>query len=245
MKFNKSITDSSDTHFYYLFSLFITFVVFGGFSSSWVANPENVTRISFWTGLHGAFSATWFVLLVNQIRLSAKGNYSAHKTLGKLSLLLVIGILITGSIMAFEFYHRLVDFGVFASNDAQARIRAGGFLGGTFLQWLIFLVLYVLGIINIKTPAHHKRFMVAAAIQLMPEGLNRFMHLLPIPGYSMYVFMLLIYATLMIYDWKSSGRIYKSTLVSFGLFCVLAIMMNTVFRTQGWGDWAVEAFNVL
>ena len=127
----------SDTRFFYLFSLFITFVVFGGFTLSWVSNPDSLSRITLWTGLHGAFSAAWYVLLINQIRLSAKGNYSAHKNLGKLSVFLVVGILVTGSIMAFEFYHRLAGFGMFASEDAQARIRAGGFLGGTFLQWLI------------------------------------------------------------------------------------------------------------
>ena len=233
----------SDTRFFYLFSLFITFVVFGGFTLSWVSNPDSLSRITLWTGLHGVFSAAWYVLLINQIRLSAKGNYSAHKNLGKLSIFLVVGILVTGSIMAFEFYHRLAGFGVFASEDAQARIRAGGFLGGTFLQWLIFLVLYILGILNIKKPAHHKRFIIAAAIQMMPEGLNRITHVLAVPGHSMFVFMFLIYAVLIMYDWRAKDRIYMSTLFSFGLFCVLAITMNTVFRTQAWGDWAVKFIN--
>jgi len=237
---NTSNTFSGETRFFYFFSLFITFVVFGGFSLSWLSNPDSLGRITLWTGLHGVFSAAWYVLLLNQIRLSAASNYSAHKSLGKLSVFFVVGILITGSIMAFEFYHRLVGFGVFAPEDAQARIRAGAFLGGTFLQWLIFLILYILGILNIKRPVHHKRFMIAAAIQMMPEGLNRIIHLLPIPGYSMFVFMFLIYAFLMVFDWITRGRIYTSTLISFSLFCVLAIAMNTVFKTQNWGDWAVK-----
>ncbi len=234
-----------ETLFFGGFSLFITFVVFAGFSLNFIAPPDSLGRITLWTGLHGAFSAAWYLLLLNQIRLSAVGNYAAHKNLGKLSVLLVIGILVSGSIMAFEFYHRLAGFGVFAPEDAQARIRAGGFLGGTFLQWLIFLVLYILGILNIKSPAHHKRFMIAAAIQMMPEGLNRIIHLLAIPGYSMFVFIFLIYAVLMMFDWKARGRIYMSTLLSFGLFCVLAIAMNTVFRTQVWGDWAVKIINTI
>ncbi|TVP13231.1 hypothetical protein [Shewanella sp. KCT] len=234
-----------ETRFFWFFSLFITFLLFGGFASNWISNPDVLGRISLVTGLHGAFSVAWYLLLLNQIQLSGAGRYSAHKNLGKLSLLLVIAILITGPMMALEFYQRLTDFGIFNPEDAQARIRAGGFLGGTLLQWLIFLALYILGILNISNPAHHKRFMVAAAIQLMPEGLNRFTHLLALPGYSMFVLMFLIYVTLMAYDWKIKSRIYISTLLSFGLFLVLTVAMNTGFKTQAWGDWAVGMVNSL
>lgn len=196
--------------------------------------------MTLWTGLHGGFSAAWYLLLLTQIKLASKGSYSTHKIFGKLSVFLVLGILLTGSIMAYEFYHRLAGFGVFNPEDAQARLRAGSFLGGAFLQWLIFLVLYVLGILNIKNPAHHKRFMIAAAIQMMPEGLNRVIHLLSIPGYSMFLFMFSVYLILMFYDWKVHGRLYASTALSFVLFCLLVLTMHTIFKWQAWGDWSVK-----
>ena len=234
---------SADNKFFASFALFITFLVFGGFALNWISNPSNLGRITLWTGLHGAFSATWYILLLAQIKLAGKGNLTSHRALGKLSVILVFGILLTGSIMVFEFYHRLAGFGVFNPEDPQARIRAGGFLGGVFLQWLIFLVLYVLGILSIKSPAHHKRFMLAAAIQMMPEGLNRLAHLLSIPGFSMFIFMFSIYLILMLYDWKVHGRIYASTLLSFVLFCLLALSMHTIFKWQAWGDWTVKMFS--
>ena len=231
---------STDNKFFGLFALFITLVVFGGFALNWISDPNKLDRVTLWTGLHGAFSAGWYLLLLSQIKLAGKGNYSTHKTFGKLSVFLVLGILLTGSIVVFEFYHRLAGFGVFNPEDPQARIRAGGFLGGVFLQWLIFLLLYVLGILSIKNPARHKRFMLAAAIQLMPEGLNRLAHLLSIPGFSMFIFMFSIYLILMLYDWKVHGRIYASTLLSFVLFCLLALSMHTIFKWQAWGDWSVK-----
>lgn len=235
----------SDTTFFGAFALIITFVVFGGFTLSWVSNPGSFGRMSFWTSLHGLFSAAWYILLLSQIRLSAKNNLNAHKMLGKLSVLIVVGIFFSGSTMAVEFYHRLAGFGVFDPNEIQGRIRAGAFLGGAFFQWLIFLTLYILGILWLKKPEHHKRFMLAASIQMMPEGLNRIAHNLALPGYSMYVFMFLIYTTLVVYDWKVKGRVYASTLVSLGLFCVLILAMNTVFQTQVWGDWIVGLINNL
>lgn len=239
---SNSSTESgpADNKFFGVFALFITFIVFGGFTLNWISNPSSFDRITLWTGLHGAFSAAWYLLLLNQIRLASAGDYSTHKSLGKLSVFLVIGILLTGSIMAYEFYHRLAGFGVFNPEDAQARVRAGSFLGGVFLQWLIFLALYVLGILNIKNPAHHKRFMIAAAIQMMPEGLNRVTHLLSIPGYSMFIFMFSVYLILIIYDWRAHSRVYASTVLSFALFCLLTLMMNTIFKWQVWGDWSVK-----
>lgn len=242
---NLSQTLRGDTRFFGLFSLFITSVVFGGFALNWLSNPDSLSRISLWTGSHAALSAAWYLLLLNQIRLSAAANYRAHKTLGTVSVLLVIGILFTGSIMAFEFYHRLAGFGVFNPEDAQARIRSGGFLGGVFLQWLIFVMLYILGIMTVKSPAHHKRFMLAAAIQMMPEGLNRVTHVLTLPGYSMFIFMFVVYIILMAYDLKTQRRIYLSTLISITLFICLALAMDTVFTWQVWGDWVVTVINRL
>ncbi|MCZ8531612.1 hypothetical protein [Alteromonas sp. PRIM-21] len=236
---------SSESKFYLLFSLFITFVVIGGFALHWSFNPSSLSRVSMWIGLHGTFSAAWYLLLINQIRLSSTGKYSAHKTLGKLSVFIVIGILVTGSVMVLEFYHRMAGFGVFNPEDAEARIRAGSFLGGVFLQWLIFLILYILGILNIKNQAHHKRLMIAAAIIMMPEGLNRAIHVLTLPSYSMYIFMSLIYTVLIFYDWKTKKRLYVSTFSAVVLFCVLVVAMNTLFKSQAWGDFAVKAINVL
>lgn len=230
----------ADSKFFGLFALFITFVVFGGFSLNWVSNPSSLDRVTLAIGLHGAFSAAWYLLLLSQIRLASKNSYSTHKTLGILSVFLVLGILLTGSIMVYEFYHRMAGFGVFNPEDAQARVRAGSFLGGVFLQWLIFLVLYVLGVLNVKNTAHHKRFMIAAAIQMMPEGLNRVTHLLSIPGYTMFIFMFSVYLILILYDWKVHSRLFASTIFSFILFCLLAFAMHTIFKWQSWGDWSVK-----
>lgn len=245
MKRNSKKLSSSESKFYLLFSLFITIVVIGGFALHWSVNPSSLDRVTMWIGLHGAFSTAWYLLLINQIRLSNIDKYSAHKALGKISAFIVIGILVTGFVMVFEFYHRMAGFGVFNPEDAQARIRAGSFLGGVFLQWLIFLILYVLGILNIKNQAHHKRFMIAAAIQMMPEGLNRAVHILTLPSYSMYIFMSLIYAVLVVYDWKAKKRFYVSTFSSVVLFCALVVAMNTLFKSQAWGDFAVKVITGL
>jgi hypothetical protein len=218
----------------------ITFVIFGGFIFSWVINPEQFGRISMWAALHGALAASWFLLLILQLHLSKKGKMTTHKTLGSLSIVLVIAMLVTGAILTLDLYARLAGFGMFDPNDAAARIRAGGFIGGAFMQWSVFAVLYILALLNIANPTHHKRFMVAAAIQLMPEGLNRLIHGLGLPGYFMLLVIFVLYVAIMVYDWKSDKKIHVSTLVSFGLFTLLVTLMWTVFKSQTWGDWVVS-----
>lgn len=239
IKPNSNIS-SKDSVFFSFLALFVTVIVFGGFIFNWIVNPENFGRTTLWIGLHGAFSAAWYLLLLNQLRLSSSGRLAAHKNWGKLSVILVVAILVTGLVMALELYERLINLGVLDLTDASARARAGGLVGSTFLQWTIFLILYILGILYVRAPVHHKRFMLASAIQMMPEGLNRLVHLLGLPGYSMLVIILMIYLTIIVYDWKTEHRIHWSTLFSLGLFILLATSIYTVFRSQVWGDWVVS-----
>ncbi|WP_445769494.1 hypothetical protein [Rheinheimera sp.] len=239
---NSDISSNSSVFFSRL-ALFITVVVFGGFILNWIVNPGQFERLTLWIGLHGSFSAAWYLLLLNQLHLSRSGNIAAHRRWGKLSVALFIAILFTGVMMTLGLYERLVGFGVFDPSDASARVMAGGLIGGTFLQWAIFGILYVLGVLNVRAPAHHKRFMLAAAIQMMPEGLNRLTHALALPGSSMLVIMLLVYSSIMMYDWKTDRRLHWSTLVSLALFIFLAASIYTVFRTQAWGDWVVHVLS--
>lgn len=237
---SNSGASAQSSNFFSRLALFITVVVFGGFILNWVVNPEKLGQVTLWIGLHGAFSAAWYLLLLNQLRLVRSGYIATHRLLGKLSVFLVTAILFTGVMMTLGLYERLVGFGVFDPSDASARIRAGGLIGGTFLQWTIFVTLYVLGVLNIRSPEHHKRFMLASAIQLMPEGLTRLTHLLGLPGYAMLVIIFLVYLTIMVYDWKTEHRLQWSTLFSFVLFTLLATSIYTVFRSQVWGDWVVQ-----
>ena len=237
---NQSSKHSSDTTFFFSLTVLITAIVFSGFISNWIVNPDNLGRMTIWIGLHGAFSATWYLVLINQIRLSKSHNMNVHRLIGKLSALLVGAIVISGLVMTFDLYERLVGFGVFNPDDPSARIRAGGLIGSTVLQWGIFAVVFTLGIIYRHKPAHHKRFMLASAIQMMPEGINRLIHLLALPGYTLLVIVFLIYVSLMIYDWKVNRRLHSSSVISFSLFVLLATSIYTLFRSQFWGDWVVS-----
>lgn len=233
-------TTYRDSTFFSSVALFITIVIFGSFITNWIVNYGQGGRLTIWIGLHGTFSAAWYLLLLNQLRLTRSGHMTAHRRWGQLSFILVIAILFTGVMMTLGLYEFLANLGMFNPADATARIRAGGLIGGTFLEWTIFLILYILGVLNVSAPQHHKRFMLASAIQMMPEGLNRLIHVLGLPGYVMLAIMFLVYLTMMVYDWKTARRLHWSTLVSLALFIIMATFIYTVFRLQIWGDWVVS-----
>ena len=223
--------------FFFLLAIFITLLTFSGFIANSVNTPQRITHINFWTGLHAIFSTAWYCLLLLQLKLSRNGHLALHRNLGRFSALLVVAIIVTGAIMTFGLYERLVGFGIFDLNDSTARTRVGGLFGSTLFQWLSLALLYVFGLLTIRHPKHHKRFMIAASIQMMPEGLNRLIHLLGLPGYAMILIVALIYLSILIYDWKTERRFLWSSIVSITAFAVLVILIKTVFQSQLWGDW--------
>lgn len=234
-----------DKNFFFHFALFITLVTFSGFIANSVDTPQRILHINFWTAVHAIVSALWYCLLLVQLKLSRAGNVQLHRALGRMSALLVISILVTGLIMTYGLYERLVELGVFDLNDSVARLRAGSMLGSTFFQWASFVMLYLLGLFTIRAPKHHKRFMIAASIQRMPEGINRLVHLIGLPGDSMLIMVAAVYLTMLVNDWRSEGRLLWSTLVSFMAFFTLAISIKTWLRSQGWGDWVINVISTM
>jgi hypothetical protein len=72
------------------------------------------------------------------------------------------------------------------------------------------------------------------------EGLNRIVHIIGAPGYSMLLIIGIIYSSIIVYDLKTERSVQWSTLISVALFGVLATAIYTVFKTQTWGDWVVS-----
>jgi len=157
---------------------------------------------------------------------------ASHRRLGKRSVWLVIAIAITGALMTLGLLNHLLSSGDLDPSLAEDRVRAGGLVGGTILQWVLFSVLYSLGISNVRRPLHHKRFMVASAIQMMPTGLTRLLGLAGLHGPAVLLVMLGLYSSILVYDWRSDRRCHWSTLVSLGLFLTLPLCFFTLFASQ-------------
>lgn len=226
--------------FFFRFTVLITAMVFAGFILNRIVHWAEFERFTTWIALHGLFSAAWYLLLINQLRLVGGGDMATHRRWGKLSIWLVAAILVTGALMTLGLYEYQFASGNLDAASAEDRVRAGSLIGGTVIQWLLFAALYTLGVLNVRRPTHHKRFMVASAIQMMPAGLSRLIGLVGLPGPATLVIMLGLYVSILVYDWRTDRRLHWSTLVSLGLFLILPISFFTLFNSQPWGDWVVR-----
>lgn len=225
--------------FFYYFAIMMTAVVFSGFIINAIVNHAEIERFTAWIALHGLFSAVWYLLLINQLRLVRAGNLAAHRRMGKLSLLLFAGFLVSGVVMTVDLYQFVSSNPEFDLNDPSVRMGAGQAIGGIFLQWVLATVIFALGLLNIRRPTHHKRFMIATSIQMAPAAVTRWLGLFALPGPLALPVLLLFYLVLVAYDWRSERRIHWSTLVSLGIFMLLPLSFFFLFTQQWWGDLVV------
>lgn len=228
-----------DRVFFYRFAIIVTVMVFSGFILNATFNFESLSRFTPWIFFHSLFSAAWYLLLINQLRLARTGNMALHRRMGMLSAWLVVGILASGAPMVLDLYNHTVVSGQVDLSQPDHRVALAASIGRISLQWVLFSALFVLGLLNIRRPIHHKRFMAATAIQMAPASLTRLFGLVGLAGPLTMLFLVALYAAIMVHDWRCSRRIHWSTLLAFGIFLLFPITSGTVFATQWWGDFVV------
>lgn len=115
--------------------------------------------------LHGSVTLGWFGLTLVQAMLIRRANFALHKTLGGLSVVLELAIVVLG-------YTTVVE----AMTNPDWSI--GGFdnVGSAvfpFFDNLTFIMVYTLGISLRKDREAHKRLMVLAGVMMMDAAVAR------------------------------------------------------------------------
>jgi hypothetical protein len=139
-------------------------------------------------------------MLVAQGWLAKSGRIEQHRSVGRLSYFLA-PIIVVGFILV--------------TNVGQLKHKDTGLFGATFFDGGLFVVLYILGIINRKNTDFHSRYMILTALPFINPGLGRFIG----PEVSLPVEFLLIIAFLVTAYVKKKP--YKPYLVGLGAFFLL------------------------
>lgn len=204
----------------FLFTYFILFPKFEGIS---------ITK-----HLHGLSLFAWYAMLIAQPILIKKGKLQAHRSLGKLSYvlmpLIVLGILAVGA----GGYHAAL------AKNAPAAEAIGG-LSLSLPGAIMLAIVYALAIWHRKNPALHMRYMICTLLPMLGPGLGRALIIfgkLPFPvgvAVADYAAMALA-AVLIIYDWRK-GKNFTPYVVALAL-TVLAHFafinnMGAVWQTIG------------
>ena len=186
--------------------------------------------------VHGLAMLSWLVLLVLQPLLIRSGNRALHRTIGKLSYVLVPIIVV--STLSF----------------AHSQLAAEGLtVGRRYLFALqlalliIFVATYGLAIFHRRTPMVHARYMVCTGLALVPPILDRilFFHFPErigflsqiggIPLVSLVSFSVVnsLLVMLLVWDWRRNGRLDVFPAI-LGLFISLEVPVYVLHRTEVW-----------
>lgn len=142
----------------------------------------------------------WFAMLVAQAWLAKSGRIDLHRKVGRLSYLLA-PILVIGFLLV--------------TNYGQLRHKEPGLLGATIFDGGLFVLFYVLALVNRHNTAYHARYMILSMLPFINPGLGRFIA----PEVSLPVELIIILSLLLTaYFQKKAYRPYLVGLGSFFLF---------------------------
>jgi len=206
--------------FYFNFNLFILILVVGGFGINALVHPDRLPPASGIVYLHGIIMFLWYILVVVQSKLVRSRNISLHKRLGKNSLLLALGIIITGIWMSVVHYS-----------------RPDGFLFSTINTFILinFIILYSLALNNRHRPEFHKRYMTFASLAVVFPALGRIILGLNLNEYLSVPLWILLVLVIGVFDFKSQRKVHPATkigsiLIFLGIALILVLMENAAWK---------------
>ncbi len=171
--------------FFLYYNVAILILVVGSFGINGMVNFEKLPAFSALVITHGIIMLLWYGLVVLQGILIRQGNHKIHFTLGRASIPLAAGIIITGVMMSVDNYHRSGAPTVFTVNLPIT---------------INFMILYFLAIYRRKYADQHKRFILFSSIAIIVPAFGRIIQLAEIDGFFSIPMWLLLLLPPIVYD---------------------------------------------
>ncbi len=219
--------------FYFIGLFFVALIGFWQSYFSKFFDGVKFNSIDGYIHFHAATMVLWITLLITQALLIRFKHNSWHRLLGRFSFVLVPLVIISLILLA----HSQIVLGDYGVTYNRLYIL---FLQLSLL--VIFVIAYVLAMINRKTPARHARYMIATSLTLIDPAVARLPINLPdIPfSYQVYTFSLidLILVILIIAEYRQQrGReVFPIMLAIFVFFQWLNL---TWTRSEWWDNFAL------
>lgn len=208
--------------FFLCFHTIILLLVVSGFGTNSMVNTEKLPPASPLVFIHGIILFGWYFLVVLQAWLIRVKKYLLHIFLGKISLLIAIGIIITGTLMTLDSYYHSRSLPVISVN---------------LVQLVNFILFFSLSLYRRKSPAKHKRFILLASLSIILPAFSRIGSTLEMPDYFGIVMLLLCLLVMVIHDIKDLNKVHKVTafgivIILFGITCTVGLITS-----KSWAYW--------
>lgn len=212
--------------FYFYFNCLMLVAVVGAFGINSIVNYEALPPISLIIVTHGILMTAWFLLVVVQSGLVRSNKVSTHKRLGKISVVLAIGVVISGLLTAYSGYVR---------KGEAVTVMA------SIVHVISFIIFYSLALFNLNDPAKHKRLMIFASLAMLIPALARITQALDIdPFASLGIWFLFMLAPL-VHDIRVLKKVHRTTVLGIAVIIAGIVVMIGVGMSESWASFLEAA----
>lgn len=235
-------TKNLKTKFFLIIGVIGLFVVLTGFSTTFlIPLGKGTFKAPLIIYIHGVFAFSWICLFITQSVLIQNNNFRHHRLLGFLGAVIATGITLT--LIPVGLHQVEKDLG---EGLGQAAISS---IVGTISSAIIFISLFLAGILKRHEPSTHKRLMLLATILLLWPAWFRFRHIFPyVPNPEIWFAIVLADSLIFIslaWDKIANGKV-NPTLLYTGLFIIIEHAVEAyMFNTTIWSELANRLYGLL
>ena len=209
---------NGESFFFYYSSIILT-IVLCAFGVNALINSDDLPPILPIVIVHGIFMIAWYALVVVQTRLILQRNHNTHIILGKSSIVLAVGIVISGIMMTLDSYVRSSSVDIVTIN--------------LFIT-INFIILYTLAIYRRKHSDKHKRLILFASIAMMLPALGRITQAASINDFLSLPMWFILMLAPVLYDLKTLKRVHKTTFLGISLIIIGVVLAISLMDSSSW-----------
>lgn len=211
--------------------LFLIIVAIAFAPSYWIPLFKGTLSVSTYVHLHAAFASVWILLYLLQVSLIKNDRYHIHMYTGYGSIIITVGVIVTGILVSLDLVERSVSAG-------NAGAKPSLLINLTDIG--MFALLYIAAITKRKISVTHKKLMTLAVIVLMNAGLFRIGRLIIGPGFGAILLSIILTSLLiilfMLLNKKLTGTI-NPVLKKAGVGVIIVhIVRIPLAVTPGWSQ---------
>lgn len=223
--------------FYVYIGLAFVVIAFGGFAQTfWGPLATGTFKADAVIHLHGALYSAWTVFFVWQAALIANGRRLDHRSWGMAGISLATAMVFSGIIAAINSMNLADAAGM---GDAGRRFSIVSITAA-----LLFGFTVTAGIMSVRNPESHKRWMLLATVPLMQAPVGRILRPIfaadfsgPPPVFvtvpaALLVDLLIVAA--IVHDWRTRGRPHRVYLIGGALIVATQLLRVPVSTTEAW-----------
>lgn len=214
--------------FFLILAIVAMLIVIAGFGGVQLVPGLQTRPVHALVMVHGGLVFGWFAMLITQPFLVRTGDLKRHMQMGQASLVLVAAIIVTNYMVTRSAYADPNWYISIWSHDASTMLP--------FMDIATFALACALGYRYRRAPAAHKRLMLLAGLFMIDPATARLIAAIGAPGPFILVLEFALFASLLVYDWRSLGRPHWTSVMGLAIFLVAMALKMVVAHLPIWSE---------